>query len=154
MADAYQIWLKEVKDALRSINMPMEDWQGVWPFAFSAQYKAGTKPDDAALKANRYWRHEQNKSLKQDCCLTLDCWLPRGHQGECQSCSIDGREEPRLMSSLEEAARHLLDSISESPNFNPNKLARVAGQFITPNGNKVHPVQMNGRTVYVTIPED
>ena len=154
MADAYEIWLEEVKDALRSINMTMDDWQGVWPFDFSAQYKAGTKPDDAAMKANRYWWREQNKSLKQDCRLTLDCWLPRDHQGDCQPCLIGGREEPRLVSSPEEAARHLLDGISESLNSDPDKLARVAGQFITPNGNKVYPVQMNGRTVYVTIPED
>jgi hypothetical protein len=30
----------------------------------------------------------------------------------------------------------------------------VAGQVITPNGEQVYPVQINGRTVYVTIPED
>jgi hypothetical protein len=31
----------------------------------------------------------------------------------------------------------------------------VAGQqFITPHGNQVYPVQMNGRTVFVTVPED
>ncbi|HLM81390.1 MAG TPA: hypothetical protein VK302_12270 [Terriglobales bacterium] len=58
------------------------------------------------------------------------------------------------MSSPEEVVRHLLDDISESLNFDPDKLARVAGQFITPNGNQVYPVQINGRTVYVTIPED
>ena len=43
---------------------------------------------------------------------------------------------------------------SETLSVDPDKLARVAGQFITPNGNQVYPVQMNGRTVYVTIPED
>jgi hypothetical protein len=58
------------------------------------------------------------------------------------------------MSSPEETVRHLLDNISESLNFDPDKLGRVAGQFITPNGNQVYPVQINGRTVYVTIPED
>ena len=58
------------------------------------------------------------------------------------------------MNSPEEAARRLLDGISESLNVEPGKLARVAGQFITPSGNQVYPVRLNGRTVYVTVPED
>jgi hypothetical protein len=80
----YEIWLEEVKDALRSINMPMEDWQGVWPFDFSGEHDAGATPDEAAMKANRYWWREQNKSLKQDCQRTPGCWLPREHTGKCQ----------------------------------------------------------------------
>jgi hypothetical protein len=64
----------------------------------------------------------------------------------------DGDEEH--MSSPEETARRLLDSISESLNFDLDKLARVAGQYITPTGNMVYPVQVGGRTVHVTIPED
>ena len=58
------------------------------------------------------------------------------------------------MSRPEETARRLLDSISESLDIDPGKLARVAGQFITPTGNQVYPVRLNGRTAYVTIPED
>ncbi len=58
------------------------------------------------------------------------------------------------MSNPEEAARRLLDGISESLDCDPSNLARVAGQFITPEGNQVYPVQLNGRTVYVTAPED
>ena len=55
----------------------------------------------------------------------------------------------------EQGTSRLLDSLSESINIDPDKLARVAGQFITPNDNQVYPVQIkNGRTVYVTIPED
>ena len=84
MAEEYDIWLNEVRDALHSINMHVEDWQGVWPFDFSAEYKAGTNPDTAAIKANRFWWREQNKSLKKDCQKTPGCGLPRGHQGECQ----------------------------------------------------------------------
>ena len=64
------------------------------------------------------------------------------------------REEHVRMNSPEETARRLLDSISESLDFDPGKLARVAGQFITPNGNQVYPVRIDGRTAYVTIPED
>jgi hypothetical protein len=84
MADAYELWLDQVRDALRAINMHVEDWQGVWPFDFSAEYAAGANPDATAMKANRFWWRQQNKSLKQDCHNTPGCWLPRGHQGECQ----------------------------------------------------------------------
>ena len=58
------------------------------------------------------------------------------------------------MESREEAARRLLDSVSESLELDPAKLARVAGQFITPEGNQVYRVRLGGRTVYVTVPED
>jgi hypothetical protein len=58
------------------------------------------------------------------------------------------------LNSPERAARRMLDSISESLDLDPGKLARVAGQFITPSGNQVYPVRLNGRTVYVTVPED
>lgn len=84
----YDQWLNEVKAALDSVNMPMADWQGVWPFDFGAEYESGAKPDDAAMKANRYWWREQNKSLKQDCRETDGCWLPRGHRGQCQPASM------------------------------------------------------------------
>jgi hypothetical protein len=84
MADAYEVWLEEVKDALRSINMPLEDWQGMWPFDFSGEHDAGTTPGETAMKANRYWWHQQNKSLKRDCPKTPNCWLPLDHQGKCQ----------------------------------------------------------------------
>jgi len=46
-------------------------------------------------------------------------------------------EEHVPMSSPEEAAHRLLDSISEPLDIDPGKLARVAGQFITPEGNQV-----------------
>jgi hypothetical protein len=58
------------------------------------------------------------------------------------------------MSDPEETARRLPDSISEPLDIDPGKLARVAGQFITPGGNQVYPVRLHGRTVYVTVPED
>ena len=48
------------------------------------------KAHDAAMKANRFWWHEQNKSLKQDCRVTPNCWLP--HQGECQAVSSNATE--------------------------------------------------------------
>lgn len=54
----------------------------------------------------------------------------------------------------EEAARRFLDSVSESLDPDPGKLARVAGQFITPEGDQVYRVRLGGRTSYLTIPED
>jgi hypothetical protein len=48
------------------------------------EFKAGVKADDAAMKGNRFWWHEQNKSLRQDCRNMPNCWLPRGHQGACE----------------------------------------------------------------------
>ena len=52
------------------------------------------------------------------------------------------------------AARRLLDSISESLDIDSGRLARVEGQFITPSGSQVYPVRLNGKTVYVTVPEE
>jgi hypothetical protein len=89
MADTYEVWIGEVQQALRSVNMSMDDWQSLWPFDFHVEYNAGTKADDAAMKANRFWWHEQNRSLKRDCRLTPDCWLPSGHQGSCQPVNSD-----------------------------------------------------------------
>lgn len=80
----YEVWLDEVKEALASINMPMDEWQGIWPFDFSAEHDAGTSPDAAAMKANRFWWHRQNKLLGRDCDGLPGCWLPRDHQGDCQ----------------------------------------------------------------------
>lgn len=94
MTVSYELWLSEVRDALHSINMPMDDWQTIWSFDFRAEYNAGTEADDAAMKANRFWWHEQNKSLKQDCRQTPNCWLPRGHQGACQPLSDSRRAMP------------------------------------------------------------
>ena len=84
MPTDYKEWIAEVQEALRSINMTMDDWQTRWQFDFKAEYKAGTKPEDAAMRANRFWWFEQNKSLNQNCRLTSKCWLPSGHQGPCQ----------------------------------------------------------------------
>jgi hypothetical protein len=84
MADAYEVWIGEVRRSLGSINMSMDDWQSRWSFDFRAEFEVGTNTDDAAMKANRFWWHEQNKSLRQDCRLTPHCWLPFGHQGSCQ----------------------------------------------------------------------
>jgi hypothetical protein len=87
MTETYEVWLHQVEDALRSVNMSISDWQGRWAFDFRVEYDAGSKADDAAMKANRYWWHEQNKALKQDCREIPNCWLPRGHQGACQPVS-------------------------------------------------------------------
>lgn len=81
---AYEQWLVDVREALNSINMSLEDWQSIWPFDFRSEYDSGTRPGDAAAKANRHWWLQQNKSLKQECIRNAQCWLPRAHPGECQ----------------------------------------------------------------------
>ena len=80
----YTAWLRDVRAALNSINMPMNEWQKVWHFDFEREFKAGKDAATAADLANRHWWHEQNKSLNQDCQKSHDCWLPRKHRGDCQ----------------------------------------------------------------------
>ena len=82
----FELWLKEVEEALASINMPLNDWQKLWAFDFRGELDAGTIAIDAAKKANYYWWKHQNKAIGQDCRKTPNCWLPRDHQGECQPC--------------------------------------------------------------------
>ena len=81
---AYEAWLKEVDEALKSIGMAREDWEGVWPFDFRGEFACGRSANDAAAKANRFWWKRQNQALNQQCPKTPDCWLPREHQGECE----------------------------------------------------------------------
>jgi hypothetical protein len=81
---AYESWLKEVEEALASINMPMDEWQKIWAFDFRHEFETQVAARDAAMKASQAWWRQQNKAIGQDCRKTLNCWLPRGHQGECQ----------------------------------------------------------------------
>jgi hypothetical protein len=78
MTASYEAWLQEVEQALASINMPMEEWQKRWAFDFPREFHSGAAASDAAMKANKFWWHEQNKAVHQDCTLSGDCWLPRG----------------------------------------------------------------------------
>ena len=80
----YESWLKNVDEALSSINMTLEDWQTHWAFDFRREFDSGTPASEAALKANRFWWQQQNRSMGQDCQRTANCWLPRNHEGECQ----------------------------------------------------------------------
>jgi hypothetical protein len=64
--------------------MPLGDCQKSWAFDFRAEFDAGATANDVAMKANKFWWREQNKAMQQDCRLSQDCWLPRGHQGRCQ----------------------------------------------------------------------
>lgn len=90
MTDTYEVWLGKVREALVSINMPLEEWQALWPFEFRAEFEAGVDADQAAMKANRFWWNKQNKSLEQNCQTAPDCWLPRGHQGDCEPVAAKG----------------------------------------------------------------
>jgi hypothetical protein len=62
-AGMFADWLSEVRQALDSINMPMDTWQAVWPFDFAREFADGTAPSAAALKANRFWWWKQNQRL-------------------------------------------------------------------------------------------
>ena len=84
MAGSYEQWMSEVRAALDSLILPVADWQVMGVFNYRGEYESGVKPSDAAMKANRHWWHEWNKSLNQDGQQTKDCWLPRGHQGQCE----------------------------------------------------------------------
>ena len=84
MAESYEEWMNEVRASFGSMVMPMSDWHVLGAFDYRREYDAGVKPGDAAMKANRQWWHEWNKSLKQECRQSDDCWLPRGHEGQCQ----------------------------------------------------------------------
>ncbi len=82
--EPFKEWLNDVRVALNSINMPLDEWQRNWAFDFEREYKTGSTPGIAAERANRFWWHEQNKALNQQCVRSQDCWLPRGHAGECE----------------------------------------------------------------------
>ncbi len=70
----YTAWLRDVRATLASINMPMDEWQKTWRFDFEREFKVGTDAATAADLANRYWWHEQNKSIGQHCLTTQGCW--------------------------------------------------------------------------------
>jgi hypothetical protein len=85
--NTYEEWLIEVREALTSINMSLDDWQSIWPVDFRLEFDNGTAANDAAEWANRFWWLQQNRSLKRDCLQTQRCWLQRGHEGACQPIS-------------------------------------------------------------------
>jgi hypothetical protein len=87
MSTDYDKWILEVIEALHSINMNMDDWHHRWAFDFKKEFGLGTSPENAALKANRYWWFQQNLALNQQCRKVPNCWLPRGHNGDCQPTS-------------------------------------------------------------------
>jgi len=81
---SFDNWLREVRSALDSINMPMDDWQKSWLFDFKREFGSGMSATDAAAKANRFWWYEQNRAIGQECPKTPNCWLPRNHAGKCE----------------------------------------------------------------------
>jgi hypothetical protein len=54
-SNPYDFWFTQVREALDSINMLIEDWQTKWTFDFQREFAAGVPPADAALKANKFW---------------------------------------------------------------------------------------------------
>jgi hypothetical protein len=84
VSTAYESWLKEVEEALSSLNMPLADWQKMWAFDFRREFEAQATAWDAAIRANQYWWQQHNKAMGQDCQRTPNCWLPHNHQGVCE----------------------------------------------------------------------
>jgi hypothetical protein len=84
MQRSYNNWIKDVRSALASINMPMDEWQLVSQFDFAKEFNLGTPADSAAERANRFWWRVQNQRIGQQCCKNSECWLPNGHNGSCQ----------------------------------------------------------------------
>jgi hypothetical protein len=80
----FDSWLRQVRVVLDSIGMPMDKWQQAWPFDFAHEFEVNTIPREAALKANKLWWQQQNRAIGQECRIIRDCWLPRGHEGECE----------------------------------------------------------------------
>jgi len=72
LASSYNAWPTKVRETLDSINMPMEEWQAVSAFDFEQEFAAGSSPDDAALRANRFWWLQQS----QDRCRTRAAGCP------------------------------------------------------------------------------
>lgn len=79
----YDEWIAQVRESLSSIGMKLDDWQPSWRFDFEREFQAGTDAGAAALRANRFWWHQQNKTLGQECRKDQSCWLPTGHGGAC-----------------------------------------------------------------------
>jgi hypothetical protein len=77
-ANSYDAWLAKVRDVLDSIKMPIETWQATSAFDFEREFAAESSPDNAALRANKFWWLQQNRRIDQDCCRTPNCWLPEG----------------------------------------------------------------------------
>ena len=84
MESGFDAWMSQVRMTLESINMALESWQKAWPFDFDHEFKTGTRPKDAAMKANMFWWKQQNAAIGQECRKTPNCWLPKEHQGKCQ----------------------------------------------------------------------
>ena len=58
--------MTDVKEALASINMPFDQWQGAFPYPdFLKDYEAGISPSESAAWANRHYWAEQDKVLEQ-----------------------------------------------------------------------------------------
>jgi hypothetical protein len=81
---SFENWINDVKEALASVNMPLEAWQKTFHFDFRLEFERGTTPTQAAEKANRFWWRQQNEDIGQQCRKRFDCWLPNGHQGACE----------------------------------------------------------------------
>ncbi len=76
--------MKSVREELDSLHMATKEWQRFSPYNFRRSYQSGTTPDETAKRAFKFWWRQQHKALHEDCDRAVNCWLKRGHEGECQ----------------------------------------------------------------------
>lgn len=107
-AGSYADWLREVHEALDSINMPMETWQAAWPFDFNREFANGTAPSAAALKANRIWWWKQNQRLDQGWPLRWTAGSPIATANRSRGTRRGDEENPASITEAESFARCLL----------------------------------------------
>lgn len=57
-------WLEEVRLALAEINMPLDEWNKVWPYDFTHCFRLGMSPRAAAMAANHFWWRKGDETLR------------------------------------------------------------------------------------------
>ena len=80
----FRTWMKEVREVLAANTMAVNEWQSHFPYNFRRSFDSGTSPIKAANRIRRFWWREQEKGLHKQCDKAANCWLSRGHNGECQ----------------------------------------------------------------------
>lgn len=80
----FRTWMKEVCELLAADSMAVSEWQSHFPYNFHRSFESGTSPTEAATRVHRFWWREQEKRLHKQCDQAANCWLSRGHDGDCQ----------------------------------------------------------------------
>jgi hypothetical protein len=95
----FRTWMKEVREVLEANRIAVNEWQSLFPYNFRRSFDSGTSPVEAANRMHRFWWREQEKGLHRQCDKAANCWLSRGHNGDCQPIvdSIRGDSTPKCV---------------------------------------------------------